>query len=402
MIIYILERNNKNLHGKLTAHCDRQHYTACMYINSIELCHEFHMRADMTGSQFHNCDYNVTAELLRANLVRGISGAVCCLISLVLLFVLVLVFRAYRNTLQRLILYYVTVTTVYQALNAVFLEHQFVYQGQDILCAVLGGCFYYMGSVIVFLAAIIVNYSMYLVLQPSKCGPQSNWSKWIAECSCIVIALILPLTYLWTPLTNNNYGISGPYCGIKIMDEECKPDYEDLIIIFAVKEFIALEMLVIVVVTLITYCRIRMRIPSKNTNMLVQKTYFLLILYTASSVVSTTSLVWISSLKSKEKYFSSSLILATALWFPLFFEFALLLLFAVSVRISERCLHSQRRVAVHENQTEDCETNPSSHPFIQPSETCYSPPYTGGFTNISASLHTETDKTCDGEKTPLL
>ena len=138
----------------------------------------------MSGTQFHipNCSDVTFDQLLHANLVRGMSGIVCFLISVVLLVSLVFIFRAYKNTLQRLILYYAIATTVYQAFNVSFLEHQFQYKGQDTVCAVLGGCVYYIVSVIIILSAVIVNYSMYLVLRAlEKCGrafnPQRNCGK---------------------------------------------------------------------------------------------------------------------------------------------------------------------------------------------------------------------------------
>ena len=101
---------------------------------------------------------NVTFDqLLHVNLVRGISGIACFLISVTLLLSLLFIFRAYKNTLQRLILYYAIATTIYQAFNISFLEHQFQYEGQDTVCAVLGGCVYYIVGVTVILAAFHIK-----------------------------------------------------------------------------------------------------------------------------------------------------------------------------------------------------------------------------------------------------
>ena len=80
-----------------------------------------------TLSKFHipNCSNVTFDQLLHVNLVRGISGIACFLISVTLLFSLLFIFRAYKNILQRLILYYAIATTIYQAFNISFLEHQF-------------------------------------------------------------------------------------------------------------------------------------------------------------------------------------------------------------------------------------------------------------------------------------
>ena len=366
----------------------------------------------MSGTQFPipNCSDVTFDQLLHANLVRGMSGIVCFLISVVLLVSLVFIFRAYKNTLQRLILYYAIATTVYQAFNVSFLEHQFQYKGQDTVCAVLGGCVYYIVSVIIILSAVIVNYSMYLVLRAlEKCGrafnPQRNCGKRIAECFFVLFALIIPLSYTWAPLTDHHYGISGPYCGIKSTDDEnCNPSYCDVIIFFAVGEFIELEMFVAVIVTLIVYCRMRRRVPIKSMDMLVQKTCFLSILYSILVVVNTILLVMTPLLTVRDdpvSYFRHQI--ANAFGFPLFFEFTLIIMFAVSARISERCTVCSRSSnrAVVENNTGNYKTTPPSCPLVQPSETCYFPSYTGDFTHVSvARSPSERDLLLNGEITP--
>ena len=158
---------------------------------------------------------------------------------------------------------------------------------------------YYIVGVTVILAAFIVNYSTYLVVRAMEmCGRtfnvQRNCRKGITECVFILFALIIPLLYTQVnlaPLTDHHFGISGPYCGIKTTDENCNPTYRDMIIFFAVREFIELEMLVVVIITLIVYCRIRRRVPIRSMDMLVQKTCFLSVLYSTLVVVNTMLLV---------------------------------------------------------------------------------------------------------------
>ena len=364
----------------------------------------------MSGTQFHvpNCSNVTFDQLLHANLVRGISGIACFLVSVVLLFSLVFIFRAYKNTLQRLILYYAITTTIYQAFNVSFLEHQFQYKWQDTICAVLGGCINYTVGVSIILSAIIVNYSMYLVLRAlEKCGrafnPQRNRSKVLAECFFVLFALIIPLLYAWAPLTDHHYGISGPYCGIQTTDKNCNPSYRDMIIFIAVGEFIEVEMFVVVITTLIVYCRIRRRVPIKSMDMLVQKTCFLSVLYSILVAVTTVLLVMTPLLTLKDdpvSYFRHQI--ANAFGFPLFFEFTLIIMFAVSARISERsfvcsCTHSSSK-AVVDNSTGNYKTTPTSCPLHQPSETCYFPSHTNDFTNVSTVISpSERDPLLHGE-----
>ena len=367
----------------------------------------------MSGTQFHipNCSNVTFDQLLHVNLVRGISGIACFLISVTLLFSLLFIFRAYRNTLQRLILYYAIATTIYQAFNISFLEHQFQYEGQDTVCAVLGGCVYFIVGVIVILSAFIVNYSTYLVVRAMKMRgrtfnvQRTGCSKGIVECVFILFALIIPLLYTLAPLTDHHFGISGPYCGIKTTDENCNPTYRDIIIFFAVGEFIELEMLVVVIITLIVYCRIRRQVPIRSMDMLVQKTCFLSVLYSTLVVVNTILLVMTPLLTLKDdpvSYFRHQI--ANAFGFPLFFEFTLIIMFAVSARISERGFvcsrtRSSSKAARVDSNTGDNKTTPPSCPLLQPSETCYFPSYTGDFTQVSVA-RSETDPLLSGEITP--
>jgi hypothetical protein len=238
---------------------------------------------------------------------------------------------------------------------------------------------------------------------------QRSCSKAITECFFIVFALIIPLLYSVAPLTDHHYGISGPYCGVKTISEDCNPAYRDAMIWFAVGEFIELEMLVVVIIALIVYCRIRRRVPIKSMDILVQKTCFLSVLYSMLVAVNTILLVMTPLLTLKEdpvSYFRHQI--ANAFGFPLFYEFTLVIMFAVSARISERgfvCSHHTRSSSktVVDNNTGDNKTTPPSCPLLQPSETCYFPSYTGDFTQVSeARSPSETDPLLDGETTPQI
>ena len=159
-----------------------------------------------------------------------------------------------------------------------------------------------------------------------------------------------------------------------------------MIIFFAVGEFIELEMFVAVLITLIIYYRIRKRVPIKSMDMLVQKACFLSILYSILVVVNTILLVMtpLLTLKNDQAFYLRQQI-ANAFGFPLFFEFTLIIMFAVSARISEKgfiCPRSSNKIIV-ENNTGNYKTTPTSCPLLQPSDTCYFPSYTGDFTQVS-------------------
>ena len=101
------------------------------------------------------------------NLARGVSGAVFLLISIIILVFLLRVFKAYKSTMQRLILYNAGLTILYQFCNVLQLEHQFSYKGQTVVCRILGAFYMYIANVTFTSAAIIVRrililtYSLY-------------------------------------------------------------------------------------------------------------------------------------------------------------------------------------------------------------------------------------------------
>ena len=367
------------------------------------------LNTERIGPQVLNSS-NLTAEepTFRANLAKGLSGAVCSLITLVLVLILVCVLHAYKGLLQRLILYYAVLTLIYDLLTTSLLEHQIANQkqGQDTVCNVLYFLVTYAANTMVIFAAIIMNYLMYLVLRSSKSSLfiTSRWKRVIAECCCVGVSLVLPLTYMWQQLIDNAlYIINGTFCGINSTVQNSIAIYRNYYIInYTITEIIVLEMFVVVVVTLIAYCRIRIRLPhGKKINVLVQKTYFLLILYAATFVVNSILLVVVTL----EETFISTV--ADALWLPFFFEFTLIILFTVSARISEKCL-PQRRIDLNENDRHVMEnsnkfkTNPTSHPFIQPSRTQFSIPYTGGFTEITVASQESPNQSSEGERSPLI
>ena len=159
----------------------------------------------------------------------------------------------------------------------------------------------------------------------------------------------------------------------------------------------------VVITTLIVYWRIRRRVPIKSMDMLVQKTCFLSVLYSILVAVTTVLLVMTPLLTLRDdpvSYFRHQI--ANAFGFPLFFEFTLIIMFAVSARISERsfvcsCTHSSSK-AVVDNSTGNYKTTPTSCPLHQPSETCYFPSHTDDFTNVSTVISpSERDPLLHGE-----
>ena len=351
---------------------------------------------DEVGSQFlSNCTNFTLHQLKTFNLAMGISGAVCLLLSFVILACL-LFLRAYKTTMQRLIVYNAVLTILYQLGNVLQLEHQFNYKGQDVVCALLGGFYMYIANVTFTFAAVIITYLLYLVLKLYNTGSlsQSKRSSCLIESLCIVVAFTLPFTFLWTPVVHNGFGLGGFYCWIKDMDINCNSHYTDLIIMYSVSEVTSLEMLVASGIIFAVYCRMRTRthLRKQYVNTLVQKTCFLVSFHAVGFAVVTVAFGLVFYLLSTNVFVpDQSLMLSVAIIFPIFYEFALIVLFLVSLRTSNiKAPNVRPRVhwAWKINSDITLKTAPSKSsykPGDQPSYTTFTIPYTNEFTQITVN-----------------
>ena len=327
-------------------------------------------------------------QLKTFNLVTGISGAVCLLISLLIVVFLLCVFKAYKTTMQRLIIYNAVLTILYQFGNVLQLEHQFSYKGQTTVCSILGAFYMYIANVTFTFAAVIITYLLYLVLQLCITGSlsQSKFISYVVESLCIGIAFILPLTFLWTPFLHNGFGLGGFYCWIKNVDSNCTKYNTDLIIMYAVLEATSVEMLVSSCIVFAVYCRIRTEVKRKQyVYTLVRKTCFLVSFHAVGFAVVTVTfgVVFYHGIFVPNQ----SLMFFGAIVLPIFYEFALIILFMVSLRTknsTSKSLQQKPRARVHWNKdisSKDLNTRPAKLSFLtQPSTTVSGTiPYTGEF-----------------------
>ena len=336
-----------------------------------------------------NCTSFTFNQLKSFNLAMGISGAVCLLMSTIILVFLLCVFKAYKSTLQRLIIYNALLTILYQLGNVLQLEHQFSYNGQSTVCSILGAFYMYIANVTFIFAAVIITYLLYLVLQLCLKGylSHSKVVNCLVEFLCTFIPFILPLFFLWTPFLHNGFGLGGFYCWIKAEDINCTSYFTDLIVMYSVSEATSLEMLVSSGVVFIVYCRMRTEVKQKHMHTLIQKTCFLVSFHAVSFAIGSVAFGVVFYLLSNGIFLPNEpLMFSVAIVFPFTYEFALLVLFIVSLRTSNSSTRppQEPRHRVHwdnEISSKDLQTRPAKLSFYtQPSTTVsQSVPYTGGF-----------------------
>ena len=188
-----------------------------------------------------------TVDLNTVNLVFSGTGAICCLISTVII-VLILSSKA---VLQRLFLYLMASILLRELFIVASLEHHYKYDEeiQDKVCTVIGLIWNWSGiMVFIFTVGMKVYLFIYVKrLTRGDTGPvfvQSGCGRVILESLYVVLSVFVTICYALVPFFTKNYGLAGPWCWIRAIDENCtvstsglhdKPDFEWLCLLCAWK-----------------------------------------------------------------------------------------------------------------------------------------------------------------------
>ena len=125
----------------------------------------------------------------------------------------------------------------------------------------------------------------------------------------------------------------------------------------------------------IVYCRIRVQLQTTDPmKKLVHKTCFLASFHAVSFAIITGIFSVFFYLMIEGVFIPNfATMFVIALLFPFFYVFGLIILFVISLRTSS-ILRPQKRTGQNNgNDSDYFQTNPSSHPFIQPSHTTFHP-----------------------------
>ena len=353
------------------------------------------------NSSHHNLS-NVSQVLQKCQIVGGVSGASCLLVSLlVVVFLLVFV---HKTRLQRLILYYASMMVVYDGMFVAFvLSQNYDGDGHRInsptACAIVSKLYLYSVMATPNFAAVVTNYMMilFLLLSCNELRIQSTpkWLKICLECVCIAVAFFFPLTYLWLLVED---GFLSGYCSGNI---NCDLIYRDLTMMYSIAVAVLLETVVATVITLLLYCRVRqsMMMKSKQVDMLVQRTMLLVtfnVLAFGFILVSFVIVIVSGTNLDAAQYVPVTCFVTSLV--PVYIEITLAVFLYISVKGSGthlKCFFRSQRCE-DEQSDHNCQTSPSTHPSNQPTRTThFDIPHTGGFTRLSNSAGQQ-------ENTPLI
>ena len=207
---------------------------------------------DVENSQFNNCSGQGISLLKRANLISVAFSAASLLVLLVFTALLVF-YRAYRTTLQRLFLYLTIVTALDCTVSVLDVELQF---GVDsVFCTWIG-----FGDVWTSNLIELFNFSftVYLIItayqrlkgREIQCLGGCRRHPVLTEGVCVTITIILPLGYLWVPFYHHSYGLAEAVCWIKKYQSNCD-DVKDYALDSITFEILNLSLHIIVIITFI-------------------------------------------------------------------------------------------------------------------------------------------------------
>ena len=343
---------------------------------------------------------------------RGAAGITCLLITFILLCELLCDHRAYKTTLQRLILYYTILSIVYQIINSVNgMAHNHSPPSRGDLTPLENAAMYF-ANVAFFLPAIIINYLMSLILRLC-CGchmtyPQSKLSTFFTELVCITLGLLLSL--MWIPVNtigdckHFSFDIYYTVYASGCQDNRIIISDPESIIAVSVSAVVILEMVAAVIVLNIAHCKVRLQVRGQQVLALERRTHIIVIAIALIYIIGITVSFPFCLLEDDISVNWNKSEIFLAIWFPLLNQCNLFILYVASIRTTNHPLCLQRKKAQSTALSDKKHlTNPSSHPLNQPSHTTFPIRYTGGFTNITETSGVYCDDTSStGEMIPLL
>ena len=172
-----------------------------------------------------NCTTFTGEQLKAINLIRSIV-AIICVIIVALILVFLLCHKAYSSTFQRLYIYVIIATLISESIQACGIEHQFHYQGQKVVCFWLAFITHWTSIMVFIFAFETILYLLYLVITQTRgdcCRPvPSKCCQAMLELLFIMLPVLLSFPIAYVPYRNNNYGLAGPWCWVRSIDDNCK------------------------------------------------------------------------------------------------------------------------------------------------------------------------------------
>ena len=181
----------------------------------------------MDESQFNlNCTNFNAGDLKVFNMLRSIVAIICAVITLAILLLLIC-HKEYSTLFKRLYLYLVIGTLLNEITVGLNIEHQWpYYKGQETVCFWLG-FFSQLTFVLVFILSYEVVVHIFCIAMKQFLSPKykflkSRYYSVTLEAVYIALPLLISIGFAVAPLVKQNYGIAGPWCWVRSLNEKCE------------------------------------------------------------------------------------------------------------------------------------------------------------------------------------
>ena len=172
-------------------------------------------------------------------------------------------------------------------------EHYFQYSGQETVCKLVGFLSQYTACVLVTFINEIVICLIYVSYYQLK-GRESPIARSVClklslEWILVSIAILVPASFVWSPLINGNYGLNGAVCGMKSIGVNCETvGFWDQVTLAVFSYLGSIVNIVSTIVLVSMYCRMTYRyhhVQSQQTKKMLQHTLLLSGLITIAFLV---------------------------------------------------------------------------------------------------------------------
>lgn len=364
-----------------------------------------------------NCTNLTRDHFLTLALVRSVSAGVCMLVTVGILVAVVLI-RAFSTLLQRLFVCLTAITIWYQAMLIACIRPYVSFTTE--ICAITGFLNQWSGVTVLLFTFAVSVVLLCRVCQEDfgrRCGWQmSSRCKKLMEVFLFLCLIFLPLLLAWIPFVHSNYDGGGePWCWIVTVNKDCSRNdegfWEVLGLWYTPLGILGPVIVLCVCVVIGVFCkraytyRLTRRSHGRKAWETVVLLAFLMLFALLVGIEAASNLY--SSFTRKKQGFTLYVVHAAAtpvskLLIPIGF---LVYLYSLkkfrreAIKTSLRkwrqnfsvccsCSSSQRATAGAERiDPSQRATVRSSYAIIRRSDTHFTPPYTGGFTDVGSTTH---------------
>ena len=333
------------------------------------------------------------------------SGIVCTPVVLTLLLVVVCVYKAYKTTLQRLVLYHIVFSLFCELSSISFALLHFL--NLSTCKVILYSSFYFLQLWYVY-TTVVTNCLFLFTLCLIKGRPKFLQHGKVAEFLCICLTIVAPVTYIWIPIRDKYYAVDN--CENVSPTTLPSKAYEVGLVLYTIAAAMYLEILLVCIAMCSLFCFLRRRLRNRQlANLLKNLLYYtvcnmVLVIFTVLFTIA----CYYFYLKYPLPSLSAAITYVSNVGTPFVTLVFAVMLLPLAVR-SESCkcmcnnfciimCRRRQQMDLNANESQNEQTNPSSHPMNQPSHTYFSIPYTGEFTQVSVNDCSEDE----GERTPLI